>query len=627
MNIRKIKINGFGKLEKKEIQFDKRINVIYGKNEAGKSTLLKFMSSCLYGISKNKNGETISDYEKYRPWHNYDYSGKIEYQMDDRHIYDVYRDFNKKNPSIYDDNGEDISNSFTKNKTNGIDFFAEQTGIEKELYLNTAIIQQEKIRLKSNIQNDVINRISNLVNTGDDVISYKETINKIKSEQLELIGSDRTTQKPINRLNSKIDYLLKEKQKLEKYKNSFISSETKLNELEIQYEKEKRKYFLLKLEKENFDKNQKIESELELLNQNKNEIENNIKALNKKEHESSNNKKGSKLKIFDIVLSIILVIAMILIWIFSDNRVMNFAFSAISGLIILVIIIKDINSYIKTEKQIKEVNIYNTNLMTEQNFLKENLDNIVQKFNIKAEEYDCQLEEQFNKLKELCQSREELEYVKKIHDFSLEEIIDELENKSSEIYEMDVSIRLLNQDMENSNQKIEQLLQLEEELYNLQEEKRELKELNNIYELTKECIEEAYEDTKRNLSPLYKENMSNILMKMSNNKYSRVEINDETILVENENGELVPISLLSTGTIDQIYLALRLSVINEVTEENLPIFFDETFSYFDDERLENFIKYTYFNYKDKQIFIFTCSKRECSILDKLQIDYNFVNIG
>lgn len=318
---------------------------------------------------------------------------------------------------------------------------------------------------------------------------------------------------------------------------------------------------------------------------------------------------------------------MILIWIFSDNRAINFTFSAISGLVLLIIIIKDINSNMRTKKHIKEVNIYNTNLLTEQNILKENLDNIVQKFNKKAEEYDCLLEEQFNELKELCQSREELEYVKKIHDFSLDEIIDELDNKSNDIYEMDVNIRLLNQDMENSNQKIEQLLQLEEELYNLQEERNELKELNNIYELTKECIEEAYEDTKKNLSPVYKENMSNILMKMSNNKYSRVEINDETILVENENGELVPISLLSTGTIDQIYLALRLSVINEVTEENLPIFFDETFSYFDDERLENFIKYTYSNYKDTQIFILTCSKRECAILDKLQIDYNFVNIG
>ena len=627
MNIKRIKINGFGKLEKKEIQFDKRINVIYGNNEAGKSTLLKFMSSCLYGISKNKNGEAISDYEKYKPWHNYDYSGKIEYQMDDSHIYEVYRDFNKKNPIIYDENGEDLSNRFNKNKTSGIDFFAEQTGIEKELYLNTAIIQQEKVRLKSSIQNDVINRISNLVNTGDDVISYKETINKLKSEQLELIGSDRTTQKPINRLNSKIDYLLKEKQKLEKYKNSYISSETKRKDLELRCEKEKRKYFLLKSEKENFDKNQKIESELEFLNQNKNEIENSIKALNKKEHEISNNKKDSKLKTFDIVLSIIIVIATILMWIFSDNRALNVTLSVISGLVLLIIIFKEINSNMRSKKHIKEVNIYNTNLLTEQNILKENLDNIVQKFNIKAEEYDCLLEEQFNELKELCQSREELEYVKKIHDFSLDEIIDELDNKSNDIYEMDVNIRLLNQDMENSNQKIEQLLQLEEELYNLQEERNELKELNNIYELTKECIEDAYEDTKKNLSPVYKENMSNILMKMSNNKYSRVEINDETILVENENGELVPISLLSTGTIDQIYLALRLSVINEVTEENLPIFFDETFSYFDDERLENFIKYTYLNYTDTQIFIFTCSKRECAILDKLQIDYNFVNIG
>ena len=118
MNIKRIKINGFGKLEKKEIQFDKRINVIYGNNEAGKSTLLKFMSSCLYGISKNKNGEIISDYEKYKPWHNYDYSGKIEYQMDDSHIYEVYRDFNKKNPIIYDENGEDL-NSTAKFEVNG----------------------------------------------------------------------------------------------------------------------------------------------------------------------------------------------------------------------------------------------------------------------------------------------------------------------------------------------------------------------------------------------------------------------------------------------------------------------------------------------------------------------------
>ena len=39
MKIDYLKVNGFGKLENKEIEFGKKINVIYGENEAGKTTL------------------------------------------------------------------------------------------------------------------------------------------------------------------------------------------------------------------------------------------------------------------------------------------------------------------------------------------------------------------------------------------------------------------------------------------------------------------------------------------------------------------------------------------------------------------------------------------------------------
>ena len=55
MKIKELKINGFGKLENKEIELKDNINVIYGKNEAGKSTLLKFITGMFYGLSKNKN--------------------------------------------------------------------------------------------------------------------------------------------------------------------------------------------------------------------------------------------------------------------------------------------------------------------------------------------------------------------------------------------------------------------------------------------------------------------------------------------------------------------------------------------------------------------------------------------
>ena len=68
MLIKKLQVNNFGKLKNKEISLKSGINVIYGENESGKSTLLDFITSMLYGIDKNKNGKEISNYDKYTPW-------------------------------------------------------------------------------------------------------------------------------------------------------------------------------------------------------------------------------------------------------------------------------------------------------------------------------------------------------------------------------------------------------------------------------------------------------------------------------------------------------------------------------------------------------------------------------
>ena len=57
MKINHIKINAFGKVKNKEINLDDNLNIIYGKNEAGKSTILKFIINSFYGISKNKKGK------------------------------------------------------------------------------------------------------------------------------------------------------------------------------------------------------------------------------------------------------------------------------------------------------------------------------------------------------------------------------------------------------------------------------------------------------------------------------------------------------------------------------------------------------------------------------------------
>lgn len=148
MKINKIKINSYGKIKEKEINLKDGINIIYGKNEAGKSTILKFIINTFYGISKNKKGKEYSDFEKYTPWEGEIFSGKIEYELDNKNKYEIYRDFKKKNPQIFSENMEDISKEFNIDKTKGNQFFYEQTGVDEELFLSTLVVGQTETKLR-----------------------------------------------------------------------------------------------------------------------------------------------------------------------------------------------------------------------------------------------------------------------------------------------------------------------------------------------------------------------------------------------------------------------------------------------------------------------------------------------
>lgn len=114
MKIENVKINAYGKLENKEIEFSNHINIVHGNNESGKSTLLKFISNIFYGTSKNKKGKEYSDYDKYKPWNTEEFSGKISYTLDNGEKYEVFREFGgKKNPKIYNEQKQDISKQYT----------------------------------------------------------------------------------------------------------------------------------------------------------------------------------------------------------------------------------------------------------------------------------------------------------------------------------------------------------------------------------------------------------------------------------------------------------------------------------------------------------------------------------
>ena len=232
MKINFLKINGFGKIKNKEINLNKKINLIYGENEAGKTTLLKFIPSMLYGISKNKNGKEISDYDKYKPWDESEFSGKIIYTLDNEEKFEIFRDFSKKNPKIYNENSEDISKEFSINKTKGNQFFYEQTNIDEETLFSTAIAEQQGVALPQNSQNIITQKIANMLSTGDDNISYNKVMSNLSKKQIEEIGTERTTGRPINNILKEINNLEEEINKIENCECDSKSKKEEINNLE-----------------------------------------------------------------------------------------------------------------------------------------------------------------------------------------------------------------------------------------------------------------------------------------------------------------------------------------------------------------------------------------------------------
>ena len=132
---------------------------------------------------------------------------------------------------------------------------------------------------------------------------------------------------------------------------------------------------------------------------------------------------------------------------------------------------------------------------------------------------------------------------------------------------------------------------------------------------------------KNSITPKFTENMSRNIAKISNNKYNKVGINDEKgLIIENEYGEYISAERLSIGTIDQLYLSLRLSMIDDLSNEKMPIILDEAFAYYDDNRMENILNFLNDSMNNHQVIIFTCTKREQETLDRLNIEYNFIEI-
>lgn len=132
-----------------------------------------------------------------------------------------------------------------------------------------------------------------------------------------------------------------------------------------------------------------------------------------------------------------------------------------------------------------------------------------------------------------------------------------------------------------------------------------------------EILQQATQELQRRFAPRISQRAQVLFSQLTGQRYQRLSLGQDMSLEAGAQGETTLRGTLwrSDGTVDQLYLALRLAVAEELTPE-APLILDDALVRFDDTRLQAALEILREEAKQKQVILFTCQNREQSLITK-----------
>ncbi len=243
MHIDKLEIKGFGKLTSQTITLKKGINIIYGSNEAGKSTLQWFIKAMLYGLKGPGQPRTgwMQPRKRFMPWDGGRFGGALVYVLEDGSICRVERDFEKDRMNLFDSHFNDITDLFDKGRDKQPAFAERQLGMDETVFEKTVFIKQLEVRLDGDSAAALAGRLANAGDTGFEDISFSRAEKALMEALKNNVGTGRTTTQPMDRLEARLRQLDSERTRLQKQQeqrnsvwNDLLETRNSLSRLEAE---------------------------------------------------------------------------------------------------------------------------------------------------------------------------------------------------------------------------------------------------------------------------------------------------------------------------------------------------------------------------------------------------------
>lgn len=626
MRFIELHIKAFGKFHDRTVSFEDGLNVVYGKNEAGKSTIHTFIRGMLFGIQPQRGRASRNDlYSKYDPWDSGGaYEGSLRLEQGG-HIYRIERVFQKTKRDLHiidETEGRSLPPS-------GALWDQLLCGLSETVYNNTISIGQLKSATEAGMVTELKNYIANMNTTGNMALNITKATDYLKAQRkaleaqlvpeaarsyTSLLGEIKTLEREI----SAPEY----ENRLPAYQQMRAGARTQIEE------KQAEKEALL----------QKIARGRQVLAQNRFTDVRSISEYQEKTQEVFREYQKTRAvcekksrRVFPVIMMILATCCLACgLYFFSlgdGNPVtdvllrQNIDFPQTAVLAVMASV--SVFLYLAAGLSLWKGKRLQKELALAAQVLQESFTRHLADGTISQEAMDAfgARMAEFQRLSAAMDKSEE-----SIRQLSADiSALQEKQNSCSEIiekqqrlqWELEKKLELL------SNYKT----QMEVLRRTLAENDRISQEIAAI-DLARDTMTELSSSIRDSFGFYLNKNASELIGGITGGAYTSMSVDENLNAYMNTPSRLVPLDQVSSGTMDQVYLALRLAAarfIQNDSGEQMPLIFDDSFILYDDDRLKSALKWLQSAYGG-QIIIFTCHQREAQMLTANQIPYHLITI-
>lgn len=615
MIIKEVNIGKFGKLENQKYQFAPRINVIYGANESGKSTLMQFLKAMLFGLEKTRVRKTLDTYNRYEPWDTPAYfygsmifeTGQQQFLLE-RNFY--YKEKRARLVNIRD--GEELSVEY-----GDLDMLL--GNVSAAAYENTCCIGQEQLLPGRELGVLLEDERSNLAQTGSGDFQLSKALQELEQKRK---NAEKTRKELEQQRLSHIHQLEVNQQVLERDVAGLKAQQEKqstqqgtvqeqVRALQQQMEPVQTAYQTV-CRREQELKSAVAQEQLEWEQAEREQWKREQFRREQEEAEALQQKSGKNAGFSPLLLIGVagLILAPVL-------RSAMDGFQKIAPALNIICIILILAGLVSAYRKSREKKTADSGQKHRQS-VNDSVQNHREQDSRANDRANLQSVERKGRKAALDQQLQRVCQQKSV----LEEQLQQLKNQKK-------ALQLQAARQEGSGDQVQSQIQEKEvELENLTEQMAELqqetleeqhaREDRDALELAAETMSRLAARMSKTLEHTLDKEMSGILAQITGNVHEQLQVTDGQGIVLAEQMQKRTPEAYSQGTMQQAYFSYRMAAGHMLMkEEPLPFLLDETFANYDEERLRQTLRWL--AEQENQIFLFTCRETEMRLLTEEDI--------